>query len=186
MDTMPNHLQTVLVLVASSLLPALALAGGNHGGGHAASGHAPNAGMPGHPADVARTITVTMDDSMRFIPDNFSVKAGETIRFLVQNTGSLQHEMVLGSTADLKAHAEMMRKFPGMEHDEPNMVTLEPGAQGSVVWKFDQPGTVDFACLVPGHMEAGMVGKVSVTGHMLTTRENKGLVQGGRHDEVHK
>ena len=63
---------------------------------------------------------------------------------------------------ELKEHAELMRKMPGMEHDEPNMATLKPGQRGDIVWQFDKPGTVDFACLSPGHMEAGMVGKVKV------------------------
>jgi uncharacterized cupredoxin-like copper-binding protein len=104
-----------------------------------------------------------MNDSMRFVPDAITVKAGETIRFFIRNNGKLPHELVIGSIAELKEHAEMMRKMPGMEHDEPNMITLKPGQRGGLVWKFDQPGSVDFACLVPGHMEAGMVGKVLVS-----------------------
>ena len=62
--------------------------------------------------------------------DEITVKAGETIRFFARNTGQMKHEMVIGSIADLKSHAEMMRKFPGMEHEEPNMVTLKPGQRG--------------------------------------------------------
>jgi uncharacterized cupredoxin-like copper-binding protein len=103
-----------------------------------------------------------MDDSMRYTPDKISVKAGETIRFLVRNSGKIQHEMVIGSMDELKEHAEMMRKMPGMEHDEPNMVTLKRGQRGDIVWQFDKQGSVDFACLIPGHIEAGMVGKVLV------------------------
>ncbi len=71
--------------------------------------------------------------------------------------------MVIGSMTELKEHAEMMRNMPGMQHAEANMITLKPGQRGGLVWKFDQPGSVDFACLVPGHLEAGMVGKVTVT-----------------------
>lgn len=103
-----------------------------------------------------------MDDTMRFTPAQIDVKAGETIRFFIKNTGKLQHEMVIGTLADLKAHAEEMKKMPGMQHVEPNMITLNAGQRGGLVWTFDQAGTVDFACLIPGHMEAGMVGKVNV------------------------
>jgi len=71
--------------------------------------------------------------------------------------------MVIGSLADLKAHALEMQKMPGMQHVEPNMITLAPGKIGGLVWQLDKAGTVDFACLIPGHMEAGMVGKVKVS-----------------------
>jgi uncharacterized cupredoxin-like copper-binding protein len=111
---------------------------------------------------VDRTIEVTLDDAMRFTPDNISVKAGETVRFFVRNAGKIPHEMVIGSLDELKAHAEMMRKMPGMEHAEPNMITLKAGQRGGIVWQFDKSGSVDFACLIPGHMEAGMMGKVMV------------------------
>jgi len=124
--------------------------------------HASTAGRPGDPAKVSRTIEVSMDDSMRFAPDKISVKAGETIRFFVRNRGKLRHEMVIGTMDDLKQHAQEMRKMPDMKHAEPNMTSLAPGQRGGIVWQFDKPGTVDFACLVPGHMEAGMLGKVEV------------------------
>lgn len=168
-----------LSIIAFSLVPTLALAGGSHGGGHAMPMHQGKAeymhqaphpenpgatmGVPGNPAEVVRTVDVLMDDTMRFVPDKFTVKAGETVRFRARNTGKLKHELVMGSIAELKSHAEMMRKFPNMEHDEPNMITLKPGQRGGIVWKFGTPGTVDFACLIPGHMEAGMVAKVTVT-----------------------
>lgn len=160
-----------LTLIACALLPAIAMAGGNHAGGHAmqdthnqmhGNAAAPSVGIPGDPARVTRDIEVSMDDSMRFSPDHITVKAGETIRFVARNNGKLAHEMVIGAMSDLTTHAAMMRKFPGMEHEEPNMVTLQPGQRGELVWHFDQPGTVDFACLIPGHMEAGMIAKVSV------------------------
>ena len=160
-------LKKSLLLLAG--LPLLALAGGNHAGGHDhAHAHAHEAaasspaGQPGNPAKVSRTIQLVMDDSMRFTPDNVAVKAGETVRFLVRNKGKLAHEMVIGPMDELKAHAEMMRSMPDMQHAEPNMLTLKPGQRGALVWQFGPPGTVDFACLVPGHMEAGMAAKVQV------------------------
>lgn len=99
---------------------------------------------------------------MRFSPSQISVKEGETIRFFVKNVGKTQHEMVIGTADELKEHAEMMRKMPSMQHAEPNMVTLAPGKRGGVVWQFSKAGQVDFACLIPGHMEAGMKGMISV------------------------
>lgn len=119
-------------------------------------------GRPGDPAQVSRTVDIIMDDTMRFTPDEIDVKAGETVRLFVKNTGKLKHELVIGSMDDLREHAEMMRRMPDMQHAEPNMITLAPNQRGGLVWQFDQTGTVDFACLVPGHLEAGMVGKVNV------------------------
>ncbi|WJJ93239.1 cupredoxin domain-containing protein [Neopusillimonas aromaticivorans] len=154
---------SILVLACA---PALAFAAGEHSGGHSMGGHTMSGmsgiGKPGDPAKVSRTIEVVMDDTMQFTPAQIDVKAGETIRFFIKNTGKLQHEMVIGTLADLKAHAEEMKKMPGMQHVEPNMITLNAGQRGGLVWTFDQAGTVDFACLIPGHMEAGMVGKVNV------------------------
>ncbi|HUH59986.1 MAG TPA: cupredoxin family protein [Candidimonas sp.] len=142
-----------LSILALSLLSAHALAAGSHAGGH---------DTPADPARVGRTIDVIMDDTMRFTPSEIHVRAGETIRFSVTNAGKIRHEMVIGSIAELKAHAVQMRKMPEMPHAEPNMITLEPGGAGALVWKFDQAGIVDFACLIPGHTEAGMIGKVKV------------------------
>lgn len=55
-----------------------------------------------------------------------------------------------------------MMKNPEIEHAEPNMVTLAPGKTGEVVWQFTKAGKVDFACLQPGHYDAGMKGVVNV------------------------
>ncbi|WP_374680857.1 plastocyanin/azurin family copper-binding protein [Accumulibacter sp.] len=153
------------ILLFLSLASAAAMAAGDHQGGHAMRGEqqASAVGMPGKSADVTRTVDVSMDDSMRFVPDHVTVKAGETVRFFLKNCGKMPHEMVIGSMAELKEHAEIMRRFPSMEHEDPNMITLKPGQRGGLIWKFDRPGSVEFACLVPGHMEAGMVAKVTVS-----------------------
>jgi uncharacterized cupredoxin-like copper-binding protein len=124
--------------------------------------HASMAGKPGDLDKASRTIEVTMNDHMRFIPDQISVKPGETIRFNVKNAGKIPHEMVIGTMDELKEHAEMMRQMPNMKHAEPNMIALAGGQSGTLVWQFGKPGTVDFACLIPGHMEAGMVGQIEV------------------------
>ena len=121
-------------------------------------------GKPGDLKKISRSVQVSMSDNMRFTPSSISVKRGETVKFVVKNAGQIKHEMVIGSIAELKEHAELMRKFPDMEHAEPNQLTLDPGKSGVLVWQFTQAGTVDFACLIPGHIEAGMVGKVKVGG----------------------
>jgi uncharacterized cupredoxin-like copper-binding protein len=132
-------------------------------GGHSGhGGHAQAVGKPGDPKKVSRAIPVLMSDDMKFTPAKLNVKRRETIRFVVRNAGRIKHEMVIGTMSELKEHAEMMRRMPGMEHAEPNMVTLEPGKTGELIWQFTGTGMVDFACLQPGHFEVGMMGKVSV------------------------
>jgi uncharacterized cupredoxin-like copper-binding protein len=118
--------------------------------------------VPGDASKVSRSIAIDMSDAMRFTPSQILVKRGETIRFVVKNSGQLKHEFNLGSEKDLKAHYELMKKFPEMEHDEPNIASVAPGATGEVVWHFTKAGTVSFACLHPGHYEAGMKGQVKV------------------------
>ena len=124
--------------------------------------HGAAIGIPGQGADAKRTVKVDMTDAMRFNPSSIKVKRGETVRFVVTNSGKLKHEMVLGSMSELKKHADLMRKNPEMEHAEENMVSVEPGKSGELIWKFTSAGKVDFACLQPGHFEAGMKGKVAV------------------------
>ncbi len=132
-------------------------------GGHSGDGgHAQAVGKAGDPKKVSRAIQVVMSDDMQFTPAKVDVKRGETIRFRVRNAGQIKHELVIGSMAELKQHAEMMRKMPGMEPADPNMVTLDPGKTGELVWQFTKAGTVDFACVQPGHFEASMMGTVSV------------------------
>lgn len=155
---MKRFLSIALLATFSSI----AMAGGKHTGGHGDGGHESMAGKPGDSKNVSRTIEVVMDDNMRFTPSKIEVKSGETVRFFVKNAGKVPHEMVIGSMTELKEHAEMMRKMPEMKHDDPNSISLKPGQRGGLVWQFDKAGTVDFACLLPGHMEAGMVGKVVV------------------------
>ncbi|MCE9657964.1 MAG: cupredoxin family protein [Burkholderiales bacterium] len=119
-------------------------------------------GEAGQPGKATRTVTVEMTDAMRFKPSSVTVRQGETVRFVVRNSGRLKHEFVLGTEKALKEHYELMKKFPEMEHDDPNMVTVGPGASGEVIWRFSKAGKVDFACLQPGHYDAGMKGAVSV------------------------
>jgi putative spermidine/putrescine transport system substrate-binding protein len=119
-------------------------------------------GQPGNPSEVSRTITMTMSDAMRFTPDRIEVRKGETIRFTLKNDGQLRHELVLGEPEALRRHAAMMQMMPDMQHSGPNMASLAPGERGQLIWKFTRSGTVTFACLQSGHLEAGMRGAVAV------------------------
>jgi uncharacterized cupredoxin-like copper-binding protein len=119
-------------------------------------------GIAGDAEAATRTIKIRMTDRMRFNPDRIEVREGETIRFVHRNTGKMMHEFVLGTKQDLDEHAALMTKFPGMEHDEPYMAHIAPGKTGEIVWTFNRPGDFDFACLIPGHYQAGMVGKIKV------------------------
>ena len=153
-------LKSLILLLFISIASFAAQASGKHGGGHAHDG--PGIGQPGLAAKVSRTVTIDMQDNMRFVPATLRLKQGETVRLVVRNTGVVPHELVLGSIKDLQAHAKAMQKFPDMEHEEPNMLTVAPGAQGELVWHFTKAMTLDFACLRPGQYEAGMKGKIEV------------------------
>jgi uncharacterized cupredoxin-like copper-binding protein len=119
-------------------------------------------GQQGDPRKVSRTIRVAMADNMRFTPSHIVVRRGETVRLVAANEGQVMHEFVLGTDEALKKHAALMKKLPGMEHDEPHMAHVKPGRSADVVWRFTRTGEFHFACLIPGHFEAGMVGKVTV------------------------
>ncbi len=160
-------MKLLMVLLAIGVLPTAALAGGEHAQGHSMEnmehhGDEDQVGRKGDPAKVERTVEVTMSDSMRFSPDKLRFKKDETVRLVVHNAGKIRHELVIGTMDELKEHAAMMRKNPAMKHAEPNMISLAPGKTGTLIWDFDRAGTFDFACLVPGHLEAGMRGEIMV------------------------
>ncbi len=119
-------------------------------------------GIAGNAKSAGRTIEIKMTDNMRFTPDRIEVRQGETIRFVHMNNGNAMHEFVLGTRKELDEHAALMKKFPNMEHDEPYMAHVPPGKQREIVWTFNRTGEFDFACLLPGHYEAGMVGRIRV------------------------
>ena len=119
-------------------------------------------GIAADPRKAKRTISVEMSDAMRFTPSEIEVRRGEVVRFVAANKGQVLHEIVLGTMEDLKKHAALMKKFPGMEHDVPYMAHVAPGKTGEIGWRFTSAGTYYFGCLIPGHFETGMVGKILV------------------------
>lgn len=158
-----------------------AQAAGTHSGGH---GHGMAIGEPGKASQVSRTIKVTADDNF-YEPEEIEVKAGETVRFVVTNSGQLVHEFNIGTAEMHAAHQkememmvehgviegdkinrDMMKMDMGggrtMEHNDPNSALLEPGETAEIVWKFTEPMTLEFACNVPGHYDAGMMGSIEV------------------------
>jgi uncharacterized cupredoxin-like copper-binding protein len=138
--------------------------------GHGATGHGDDhdaqmaIGKPAEDHD-ARMVTVSMketDDGMVFEPSALTFKAGEAIKIMISNAGELEHEFVMNTPEEIIEHKTMMERFPEMEHDDPNSVRLDAGASGEIVWTFTNAGSFEFACLIPGHYEAGMHGTILV------------------------
>lgn len=162
-----HTIRGLLALCATGLAMATWAAGPaghshTHAHAHAHADEETAIGQPGDAAKAGRTVTIDMSDNMRFTPANLQVRQGETVRLVVRNKGKIRHELSLGTQKDLLAHLEAMKKYPDMEHEEPNSITLDPGQQGEIVWRFTRAGTVHFACLIPGHYEGGMKGTVRV------------------------
>ena len=119
-------------------------------------------GIAADASEAKRTISIDMDDNMRFKPDVIDVREGETVRLAIRNRGKLLHELVIGTQQELDEHAALMVKFPNMQHDEPYMAHVDPGKRGEIVWTFNRAGDFEFACLIAGHYEAGMRGTIRV------------------------
>lgn len=150
--------------VIAAALSAFAL--GLPGLAVADSGHAHfSAGVPGNPKKPARVVEVIMregDGKMEYVPNRIAVKRGEQVRFRIRNAGLLDHEFILATTEENRKHAEEMKKNPEMEHDDPNAKRVAPGRNSEIVWRFTKAGEFEFGCLIPGHREAGMTGKIIV------------------------
>lgn len=162
------HRVFTAVMASMALASASAFA---HGDTHAVEGkkgakaistEEKDFGREGDPKKATRTVRVDMSDKMRFSPASLTIKQGDTVKFVVKNSGKVMHEMVLGSMKELKEHAEVMKRHPTMEHEEPYMAHVAPGRTETIVWQFTNAGDFNFGCLVPGHFEAGMVGKITV------------------------
>ena len=152
----------VLATLAATLISGTALAGAG-APGHSHAGF--SAGEPGNPKKPSRTVEIVMhekDGKMGFSPETVVVRRGEQIKFVLRNSGALDHEFVLATVKENLKHAELMKKYPDMEHDDPNATRLAPEKAGEINWRFTKAGSFEFACLIPGHREAGMHGKIIV------------------------
>ncbi len=147
--------------ILAGLLAALPLSALAHGDSHSKkagpiSTERHSWGQEGDPARATRVIKVSMADTMRFTPDRIELRKGETVTFEVANRGKLMHEFVIGTEEELVKHAELMKRFPDMEHDAPYMAHVKPTARQRISWRFTEAGTFLAGCLLPGHWEAGM------------------------------
>ncbi len=145
------------------LVSGLAWAGGGH---HAETPY----GKSGTAGKIDRTIVLEAKDYAFDRPD-IRVKRGETIKFVVKNSGQEDHELTLGDSAMQNEHRKMMAEMPGMDHSQMaghghvmhgNSVSVKPGETKTLVWHFTKAGQFEFACNFPGHAELGMTGKLVV------------------------
>jgi len=141
------------------------MADGSHAGGHDETGMMA-IGMPAEANQAKRTINITMSETpsgeMIFIPNVLRARKGETIRLMFLNKGELDHEFVMDTHEAVMEHKILMEKFPEMEHADANSLRLAPGGRGEIVWTSANDGEFTFACLIPGHYEAGMHGGIKV------------------------
>lgn len=151
-----NIALAALLLAGAAIAQDASAAGGPPGHGH-------GIGEPGDPAKASRVLRIEATDDMRFRPAAISVRRDETVKFVIVNKGALRHEFMLGTAKDLKEHAAEMLKNPEMEHDDDNAVSVEAGQSRELVWRFTRSGRIDFGCLIPGHYDGGMRGRVSVS-----------------------
>lgn len=126
--------------------------------------HANPQWLGAHAHVVSRSVAVAMGDDMRFTPSSLQVTAGETVRMVLTNRGQVDHELVIGTPAELKTHAQAMREGHAHAHAGAGAaaIRLAPGATGELVVTFREAGPLEFACLIPGHFEAGMRGGIAV------------------------
>lgn len=125
-------------------------------------------GHPGKKSEVTRTIRIVATD-MKFDRKTITVKAGETIRFVVVNKGEQVHDLTLGTPVIQAAHRKSMMKMMNngmdlekMDHSDPNAVMVKPGETKELIWKFSKARSFEFGCNVPGHYEAGMKGSITI------------------------
>lgn len=139
-------------------------------------------GEPAPAAKATRTVEIVLKD-IAFEPRSLQVEAGETVRFVLINEGKLPHEFNLGDKAMHAQHQKEMiamqgklftagMNHEGMDHgqmdhgahghDAANTVLLQPGQRAELTWTFRQSAPIEFACNVPGHYQAGMVGPLTI------------------------
>ena len=119
-------------------------------------------GRPGVNSEITRSIAMDINDKMRVTPTEISVKQGETIKFVVKNSTKAPQRMALGTQAELKERAAMLKQFPKMEMNQPNQVQVKPGETAELIWQFNKAGTFNFGCMLAACLETGSIGKIVV------------------------
>ena len=155
-------MKTGLAVLLVALAPGAALAAGNHAGGHGMAIGAEAETAPSRTVEVVMREDYEGETAYIYEPGELSFEAGETVRLHIVNAGEQEHEFVMDTPDGISEHKALMEKFPEMEHDDPNSVRLQPGEEGEILWTFENAGTFEFACLLPGHYEAGMHGPLTV------------------------
>jgi uncharacterized cupredoxin-like copper-binding protein len=142
---------------------------GGHDDAHAdsitsapASSEAKAFGRPGDPKSVSRTVMVDMSDIACATPGDLALRLGDTVRFVVKNSGKEEHEMLIGTLRDLKEHAESVETDADVAHDEPYMTHVAPGRTEAIVWHFTRVGIFYYGCHVPGLPGPGVIGRITV------------------------
>jgi uncharacterized cupredoxin-like copper-binding protein len=125
---------------------------------------APGGGRASPTAQGLRTFQVHMTDEFRFEPAEFTVRAGETVRFEVENAGQLVHEFLIGDEAEQEAFEMEMAEGEGMAHDSEAGVSVEPGQTETFDYTFAEAGELLAGCHEPGHYDGGMVATITVEG----------------------
>lgn len=165
-------MRRLLTIAISVAFATSALAHETHEGEHGSEAEH-SMGEPAVVEAATRTVEVSMletdDGLMLFEPSSIEVQPGETVRFVVSNDGMIEHEFVFDTPAEIIAHKDemMMDAAHDMSHDSDNAITLQPGENGELVWTFANTGVFEFACLIPGHYEAGMFGPLVVRPTMM-------------------
>ena len=108
------------------------------------------------------TVMIANDPNGGSVLTELRIKEGQTVKLRFVNQGEMDHEFVMDEEHAILEHKRVMEKHPDMEHDDPNAIRIAPGARGEIIWTFTNPGTFSFACLMPGHYEAGMHGPLEV------------------------
>lgn len=119
-------------------------------------------GQPGNEKSVSRTVQIDIHDDAGFSPRSLKLRPGETVRFVVRNLGNVKHEFRIGDPEYQRAHEDMVRSMPGMEHDDPNAIVVAPGDTGWIIWEFGGGPVVELACHLSGQYQSGKVTSISI------------------------
>jgi heavy metal translocating P-type ATPase len=111
---------------------------------------------------VDRVVEMAMSE-YAYGPASISVAAGQEVRFVFHNDGSVPHEAVIGDEDAQSEAGQSMEANAGHDaHGASVQVQVAPGDTASLVYRFDEPGTVLIGCHIPGHYESGMRAVVEV------------------------
>jgi uncharacterized cupredoxin-like copper-binding protein len=175
---LPISTKNLTIYVLSMIAISIVLVSQSHAAGkghHDHHGHDKDkahiilGGEPGKKSEISRTIEIIATDDLKFNIPSVEVKDGETIKFVVINKGESAHDFTIGTPEIQVAHQKEMSKMMEamssheghkMNHNDPNALFLNPGETKELIWKFKKTSKLEFGCNVPGHYQAGMMGKI--------------------------